>query len=218
MRVLLGKNYNSFAQLLNESEKKEAQGDAEEGWYWWESTWDAYSLENKQMVIELDEKLLKAMFLIVKNNLEKFANDYYFTNFLYDRIGYLFKDMIINSLSYDYSNAMVEKNDELIMFEIFPINEEEFLLYIYNEPLDDKWVSHVRYKESQKEIIITSLLKGASELTDLLLIEKVENYEGAKNTKKTYFDDENNTYLLFEYSTMFKMMQNYVTTISSGFF
>jgi hypothetical protein len=126
--------------------------------------------------------------------------------------------MIINSLSYDYSNAMVEKNDELIMFEIFPINEEEFLLYIYNEPLDDKWVSHVRYKESQKEIIITSLLKGASELTDLLLIEKVENYEGAKNTKKTYFDDENNTYLLFEYSTMFKMMQNYVTTISSGFF
>jgi hypothetical protein len=153
------------------------------------------------------------MFLIVKNNLEKFANDYYFTNFLYDRIGYLFKDMIINGLSYDYTNAMME-NNVLILFEIFPINEEEFLLYIYNEPLDDKWVSHVRYKESQKEIVITNLLKGASELTDLLLIEKVENYEGAKNRKKTYFDDENSTYSLFEYSTMFKMMQNYVSAIN----
>ncbi len=125
--------------------------------------------------------------------------------------------MIINGLSYDYTNAMME-NNELILFEIFPINEEEFLLYIYNEPLDDKWVSHVRYKESQKEIVITNLLKGASELTDLLLIEKVENYEGAKNRKKTYFDDENSAYSIFEYSTMFKMMQNYVTTISSVFF
>ena len=220
MRVLLGKNYHFFAQILNESEKKEAQGDAEEGWYWWESTWDAYSLENKQMVIELDEKLLKAMFLIVKNNLEKFANDYYFTNFMYDRISYLFKDMIINDLSYRYSNAMVEENNlDVILFEIFPINEEEFLLYIYNQPLDDKWVSHVRYKESQKEIVITNLLKGASELTDLLLIEKVENYaESGVIVKKIYFDDENNTQKFFENSTMFKMMQNYVATISSGFF
>jgi hypothetical protein len=214
MRVLLGKNYNSFAQLLNESEKKEAQGDAEEGWYWWESTWDAYSLENKQMVIELDEKLLKAMFLIVKNNLEKFANDYYFTNFLYDRLGYLFKDMIINGLSYKYENAMVEENNEVMLFEIFPINEEEFLLYIYNQTLDDKWVSHVRYKESQKEIIITNLLKGASELTDLLIIEKIENYEGTNHREKTYFDDENSAYSLFEQSTMLNMMQNYVSAIN----
>jgi hypothetical protein len=147
-------------------------------------------------------------------------NDYYFTNFLYDRIGYLFKDMIINGLSYKYSNAMVEENNiDVILFEIFPINEEEFLLYIYNQPLDDKWVSHVRYKESQKEIIITSLLKGASELTDLLLIEKVENYQqSGVIVRKTYFDDENNTQKFFENSTMFKMMQNYVTTISSGFF
>lgn len=220
MRVLLGKNYTAFAELLNESEKKDAEGDAKEGWYWMEYTWQSFNIGQRQQIIELDEKLLKAMFLIVKNNLEKFANDYYFTNFIYDRLGYLFKDMIINGLSYKYSNAMVEENNlDVILFEIFPINEEEFLLYIYNQPLDDKWVSHVRYKESQKEIIITSLLKGASELTDLLLIEKVENYQqSGVIVRKTYFDDENNTQKFFENSTIFKMMQNYVTTISSGFF
>jgi len=217
MRVLLGKNYTAFAELLNESEKKDAEGDAKEGWYFaW--TWQSLNIGQRQEVIETDEKLLKLMFLIVKNNLEKFANDYYFTNFLYDRIGYLFKDMIINGLSYTYlSNMVSEDGYQLSEFIIFPINEQEFLLYIYDERLDDKWVSHIRYKESEKEIVITNLLKGASELTDLLIIEKVENTEKLFKKEKIYFDDENNIGWFFD-TPMIRLMKNYVSTISSGFF
>ena len=207
-------------QMVNESEKKEVDGEA--GWYWWESSWTSFSIFDRQNIVELDEKLVKYMILLVKTNVEKFSNDYFFTNFLFDRIGFLFKDMIINDLSYFYESYFVDDENYICLFKIYPINQEEFLLSIKHERIYEDYVSYVRYKEAEKELFTTSVVNGHTETTDLKIVEKIlsspKRLESYNYFPQEEYEIDQNLSLseILTDDKLFKTMKNFVNTLNQS--